>query len=109
MRFLLIALLLLASAWQAEASSLTAVPSAAEENQVVTIVAVGAVPTDSIWSLSGGEWCLSVRCYWRSDADLNAGATQHPLWRAGTTGSYTITLTTPEGSAVTVTVVVAEP
>ena len=107
MKLLLIALLLIAPL-QAE-PSITVVPAAAEVNQVVTFVTEST--SSSIWSLSGGEWCLYRDCFWRSDDDLIAGtgAGEHPLWRASTAGTYTITLTTPEGSAVTVTVTVTDP
>ena len=109
MKSLLIALLLIAPALQAEAPSITVVPAAAEVNQVVTFVTEST--SSSIWSLSGGEWCLYRDCFWRSNDDLIAGtgAGDHPLWRASAAGSYTITLTPPTGSAVTVTVVVTEP
>ena len=110
MKTLLIALLLIAPAVQAQAPSITAVPAAAEVNQVVTFLAAGSA-SSSIWSLSGGEWCLYRSCFWRSDDDLIAGtgAGENPLWRASAAGSYTITLTTPEGSTSSVTVVVTEP
>ena len=106
MKILLIALLLIAPALQAE-PSITVVPAAAEVNQVVTFVTEST--SSSIWSLSGGEWCLYRDCFWRSEDDLIAGtgAGEHPLWRASAAGSYTITLTTPEGSTSSVTIVVA--
>ena len=104
-QILLIALLMV----QAPAMSITAVPAAAEVNQVVTIVAVGAVPHRSIWSLSGGEWCLFVACFWRAADNLAVSPGQNQLWMASVAGTYTITLTTPEGSAATVTIEVAAP
>ena len=107
MKFLLTALLVIAPALRAE-PSIMAVPTAATTNQVITIVAV-ELPLDSIWSLSGGEWCQFASCKWRSDEDLSAEEASHPLWRATAAGTYTITLTPPTGSAVTVTVVVTEP
>ena len=55
MKSLCIALLLIAPL-QAQAPSITAVPAAAEVNEVVTLLAVGSA--SGIWSLSGGEWCL---------------------------------------------------
>ena len=92
---------------QAQTMSITAVPSAAEVNQVVTLVAVGDVSPEGIWSLSGGEWCLFNACFWRSDDDLRSAG--NPLWRASEAGTYTITLTPPTGSAVTVTITVTDP
>ena len=106
-KIVLLALLALLLTAQAPDMSITAVPSAAEVNQVVTLVAVGDVSQDYIWSLSGGEWCLFNACFWRSDDDLRS--TRNPLWRATAPGTYTITLTPPTGSAVTVAITVAEP
>ena len=108
MKPLFIALLLIAPL-QAQAPSITAVPAAADVNEVVTLLAVGSA--SGIWSLSGGEWCLYRDCFWRSDDDLIAGtgAGDNPLWRARTAGDYTITLTPREGSAVTVSITVTDP
>ena len=92
---------------QAPNFSITAVPTAAEVNQVVTFVAVGDVSIESIWSCSGGEWCLYKGCLWSSDGDLIA--VHNPLWRATEAGTYTITLTQPDDSAATVTIVVTAP
>ena len=103
---LLIALLLVAPALQG-APSIMAVPSTATTDQVVAIIAV-SLPLDSRWSLSGGVWCQSEACKWRSDEELSAAEAHIPRWRASTAGDYTITLTTPEGSA-SVTITVTEP
>ena len=109
MKSLFIVLLLIAPTLQAQAPSITAVPAAAEVNEIVTLLAVGSA--SGIWSLSGGEWCLYRDCFWRSDGDLIAGtgAGDNPLWRARTAGDYRITLTPREGSAVTVTITVTAP
>ena len=107
MKFLLIVLLSITPALQA-AASVTAVPSAAVVNQVVTLVAMGDVSSEATWSIDGGEWCLFAVCFWRSDDDLISPGS-HPLWRARTAGTYTITMTPPEGSAVTATVIVTDP
>ena len=108
MKLLLIALLLIAPV-RIVGQSIVAVPAAAEVNQVVRIVAPSAA--SGTWSLSGGEWCLYRNCFWRSPDDMpfGFGAGENPLWRATAAGSYTITLTTPEGSASSVTITVTEP
>ena len=106
---ILVLIVSISTALQAPAQtvSIMAIPATAEVNQVVTLVAPVSVSPD-IWSLSGGEWCLYRDCFWRSDDDLIAGtgAGDNPLWRATAAGSYTITLTTPEGTSSSVTITV---
>ena len=93
----------------AQTLSITAVPSSATTNQVVTLIGLGDAEQNFTWSLSGGEWCLFDDCFWRSDAALITQSGQNPLWMASTAGTYTITLTTPAGLSATVTIVVTAP
>ena len=108
-KFVIAFILVLMAQAQAPTVSITAVPSAATTNQIVTLVAGGDVSLNSRWSLSGGEWCQFRSCFWRTDYDLSAGPNQNPLWRATEAGDYTITLTPPTGSAATATITVTDP
>ena len=103
MKFLLIVLLLIApciAVRRAEHHG-NSQPSA-EVNQVVTLVSRWEYVIAYVWSLSGGEWCLYRNCFWRSNGDLFASEPALVIILFGghqRRASYTITLTTPEGSA----------
>ena len=89
--------------------TVTAIPSTVEIDNIVTIVAVGDISTEAIWSLSGGDWCLMKTCTWRSTDALPYDTLENSFWRASDVGSYVITLTLPDGSSVYVSIEVTDP